>query len=488
MMEPNLREANDNRVVLRRRRWRERREDEAEEEDGVNAVAAAIEAAIDGANNNNDNEDDDDEDGVEDDDDDVIRDPAEIQRICNKVISVIQQREAFPTQIRDQTIVRYAQQFLDNVGTDVVNMITDTRTEEDGYNGFDSARDTEDEVATAIRELCPDDVLGQRHGPDDMYPIQCLMHIKALPFVPLFAQLAIELNSFEEDERGGLLSENTFSGDITLKCLAQNDTDNATTIDTTCLAVLVRLRQLGLLKKEDIQEYELVQELLFTCVPFPEHRFRFLTDWDPSALLYSNPEYRYLPLHFAAMPFSVAGFRAILDASIQYFPRFRGLLSLFQIDYENNTPFRLACKCTNSTRDIVMDVIENTLAQQYSSANTTRIPFDFGTALMSAASDARIHVDCLYFLARRQPTTMVNLVRRDYYERPSARPSSLSSSSSSNNGNITHRYDTHNPPRNERTIADRGDAPILGHETSTDNNEDNDVTIRRRSTRKRKRD
>ena len=481
MMEPNLREANDNRVVLRRRRWRERREDEAEEEDGVNAVAAAIEAAIDGANNNNDNEDDDDEDGVEDDDDDVIRDPAEIQRICNKVISVIQQREAFPTQIRDQTIVRYAQQFLDNVGTDVVNMITDTRTEEDGYNGFDSARDTEDEVATAIRELCPDDVLGQRHGPDDMYPIQCLMHIKALPFVPLFAQLAIELNSFEEDERGGLLSENTFSGDITLKCLAQNDTDNATTIDTTCLAVLVRLRQLELLKKEDIQEYEFVQELC-TCVPFPEHRFRFLTDWDPSSLLYSNPDFRYLPLHFADFP---TGFQPVLEASIRYFPRFRGVLSVFQIDNDNNTPFQLAC--INSTRDTVMDVIEQTLAHQYSSANTTRIPFDFGTAFMTAASDARIHVDCLYFLSKRQPNTMVNLLRRDIYERPSAMPSSLSTSSS-NNGNNNHRHDTHNPPLNERNIADSGDAPIIGDETSSDKNEDNVITIRRRSTRKRKRD
>ena len=482
-----------NRAVLRL--WRERREDEVEEEEEEeedNALAAAIEAIINGDNNsdNEDDNDDDDDDGV---DDDGIQDPAEIQRICNKVISVIQQRAAFPSKIRDRTIVRYAQEFLDNVGNDVKNMITDTRTEENGYDGFDSERDTEDEVATAIRVLCPDDVLGQRHEPDNMYPIQYLTHSKAWPFVPLFAQLAIELNSFEEEERGGLLSENTSTGEILLRRLvhsSQNrlqiidtaiDTTVDTTLDTTCLAILVRLRQLGLLKKEDIQEYELVQELC-TCVPFPEHRFRFLTDWDPSSLLYSNLEFRYLPLHFADY---LTGFQPVLEASIRYFPRFRGFLSVFQLDNDNSTPFQLAC--INSTRDIVMDVIEQTLAQQYSSANTTSIPFDFGTALITAAGDDRIHVDCVYFLSRRQPTTMVNMVRRDYYERPSAMPSSLLSSSS-NNGNITHRHDTHNPPRNERTIADQGDAPLLGREPATDNNEDNDIMIRRRSTRKRKRD
>ena len=495
------------------------------QEAGVNHIVGALDGILNGlreiiadddseeANEEHDDDDnDDDNDNDDDDDDDSILDPADIQRICNKVILVIQHREALPSRLRDRTIVKFAQQFLDNVGDDLLDMITDTRTDEAGYDGLDSDRDTEDEVVTAIRLICPE-VLVVEHGTDFMNPIHYLIgtrsddrctiyDTKAVSFVPLFAQLGIEFNLFEEWERGGLLVQ-LLTGRNVLQSLVEtspssHDERIHQRFDTIFLNVLDRLRQSGLFKKDDIDQYELV-DAVCSCETFPQQRFRYITDWDPLSLLSSNPHHRYSPLHKAAMCTSIFGFRDVFDASIRYFPSYRGFLSLFQMNNVNDTPFQLAC--TKFTRDKVMEVVEQTLVQHYSSANTI-IPFNFGTAFMNAAGDDRIHVDCLYFLSRRQPNAMVNMQERDYPEVPSSMPSSLSSSSS-NNGNNNHKNGTLNrhPGHNERNIADQGDAPTMGRDTTTDNNDDtvtlpnnntnintpNDVIIRRRSTRKRKR-
>ena len=70
-------------------------------------------------------DDEEQEDDVDDEDEVfVILDPAEQDRICKKVIAILQQRFAFPSQQRECKIVQFAQEFLDNVGHDIQTMIT----------------------------------------------------------------------------------------------------------------------------------------------------------------------------------------------------------------------------------------------------------------------------------------------------------------------------------------------------------------------------
>ena len=153
-------------------------------DDNVAAAAALAVAAIamdddDNDNNNNedaadDNDDDDDDDELllavnnfeqDDDDDDAeeeeeeeeegdfIYDPAEGKRICDETMSILKHRLDFSAGQRDKSIVRFAQQFIKNVKDDI--HYTFTAILEEGYDGLDSARDTEAEVETAIR-CCPE--------------------------------------------------------------------------------------------------------------------------------------------------------------------------------------------------------------------------------------------------------------------------------------------------------------------------------------------
>ena len=127
-------------------------------------------------------------------------------------------------------------------------MGTDTRTTVDeGYQGLDSDRDTEAEVkiVTIMLGFHPE-VLTQTAKRWNMVSIQCLPMIlddedicscntTAVSSVPLFAELAIKFNFFEEHDRGGLLIEdevgkNTFHYLVTVQRLT-NYTNNGKIIN-----------------------------------------------------------------------------------------------------------------------------------------------------------------------------------------------------------------------------------------------------------------
>merc|ERR1712032_1311773 len=69
-------------------------------------------------------------------------------------------------------------------------------------------------------------------------------------------------------------------------------------VDNFLLAEMMRLRQMGLFRKEDVQEYGLVW-LLCMKNYFAENRFQFLVEWNPTSLT-QNHRWEYLPLHNAA--------------------------------------------------------------------------------------------------------------------------------------------------------------------------------------------
>ena len=124
-------------------------------------------------------------------------------------------------------MVEFAQHFVKGIGDDIKDMVTDTRTVENGYPGLDSDRDTEAEVTTMLG-FYPE-ILTQTEDRWNMVPIQCLpmmidhdcrfvCNTKAVSFVHLFIELAMQFNSFEAQKRGGLLTEDE-DGDNTLTFL-----------------------------------------------------------------------------------------------------------------------------------------------------------------------------------------------------------------------------------------------------------------------------
>ena len=142
----------------------------------------------------------------------------------------------------------------------------------------------------------------------------CLCNPMAVSFVVLFAKLAIKFNSFDEEERGGLLT--TFFGDHnTLTRLVESfqksqDEVYNQHVDTKFLEVLVQLRRSGLFGKEDIQQYELVHRVCNESRYF--ERFQFLTNLDPLSLLQLN-NYGQLPLYYSCYTRSIQQFQVILD-------------------------------------------------------------------------------------------------------------------------------------------------------------------------------
>ena len=413
--------------------WRINFREIAEEMRRNNRAAAA--AANDDDEEEEDTDEDEDEDADEDDDDDDdddMFDPVEGEQICQEAMTLLQNRLNLPSRLRDRTMVRFAQQFINNVKDDIHKMLTDTRTVEEGYDGLDSERDTEEEVETAIR--CGPGVLAREEERFAMYPIRCLTtmqrldntqivsNVKAVAFVPLLARLAIELNlvSFEKTERGGLLVEDgegqTVLHDLVLSsnALTRDDDQHDHRVDTTFVAVLMRLRQTNLLSIGDIQHYELVHQLCGSDSHRALQRFRFLTEWYPLSLITRSGMYGRLPLngrlplHLSVCPkCCIAEFQLHLDALFRFFPRWKGITALFQKDAFGITSFEMAC--TTFTRSRVLDVVEEILVRYTATTPTVNI----GHALMMAATDNTISLDGVYFLMRRQPATMLSMLRRD---------------------------------------------------------------------------
>ena len=305
--------------------------------------------------------------------------------------------------------------FLDSLRRDILDMITDRRTDENGYRGLDSTRDTDAEVATMLRFFPMNLVSHIAIGPYNFYPLQCLLHLKcnfkAVPFVPILASVAIDLNLFEKNQRGGLLDEDPFGEGLNaLSVLATvSFLLDRRLRDVVMYRVLVRLRQLGLFVKEDIQQFKLVNTLC-KGIFFKEDTFQFLVQWDPSALLIED-ERGHLPLHWAATTSTnnYHKFRIVFESYITYYPLKVGIGCLFRTRFgrpREMTSIEIACRRnqTATVVDIVVDIVESIL-------NQAVIKLDMVEAMGMTAIDANIHVSGTYFLFRMNPTLFIeNLV------------------------------------------------------------------------------
>ncbi|OEU14838.1 hypothetical protein FRACYDRAFT_241395 [Fragilariopsis cylindrus CCMP1102] len=342
-----------------------------------------------------------------------------------KLISIAE-RKVTHTAHTTERIDGLVDYFLENLEGDVCDMFCS--------NDLDSSRDTEAEVEAIVRvfpNILSETVAVQIRGElCRFYPIQFLaftvddkdgiwvINEKTVSFVPIVARLAIEFGSFEEEERGGLL---LFNVDYFFECDSKCSVDsvlqgltNSVThsdpskasdqhhnefVDGKYLLVMEQLRQNGLLKKGDIQTYGLLNELCIQDVT-AEKRLQFLVEWDPTVLTHTNT-LRCIPLHIVAM-YSIVRFRLVFEYGIRYYPHKKGICLLFRKDDDDDTPFQLACGKFGYKE--VMKGIEDTLAR-YSDT-----PINISEALVMSAIDEDIHLDCVYFLLRREPDVLVKLL------------------------------------------------------------------------------
>ncbi|OEU23455.1 hypothetical protein FRACYDRAFT_216370 [Fragilariopsis cylindrus CCMP1102] len=177
-------------------------------------------------------------------------------------------------------------------------------------------------------------------------------------------------------------------------------------IDTKYLQVLIRLRRMGLLKKEDIQNYGLLH-ILCREDYFIEKRFRFLVEWDPSALTQTN-EYGWLPIHCTSAESSIRGLELAFENGILYFPKKKGINLLFREDKYGETPFQLACEKYKPKQ--VNEIVEDTLIRYITSFDNHASPLNIADALMMAALEENVHLDSVYTLIRRQPDILQKIL------------------------------------------------------------------------------
>ena len=461
-----------------------------------------------------------------------VEEEEEDRMAIQKLLSVLQQREDFPVRQRNK-IIELAHEFVNNLGADIKEMVTDQRPVADGYAGLDSNRDTRKEVETALRHY--PETLSEQGGRYNHFPIQCITILDrakrkwvcnpmAVSFVVLFAKLAIELNSFADEERGGLLARSRGDGGCnTLANLAQSshescDEEYHQLVDTQFLEVLVQLQRSGLFKREDIQQYELVHRVCKQRGYFAEKRFHCLTNWDPSSLVQLD-NFGRLPLYFGFATQTIRQFQVMLNCYFQYFTKEQVICCLFQQDNHGHTPFQRACKYLHKhkTDTLVHDVVEQSLGTARfssptatSSSSSSSSSLNIGTMLMMATRNNNISLDGWYYFIRKQPDTMLSMLRhrRRCDDTASVISSSLSSPSSlSNNNNntgtngrntgISHSSNNNNNNNNTGINDDSASIDRTNNTNNTnndddttlhnnDNNNDDDVVVRRRTARKRK--
>ena len=400
------------------------------------------------SDDNDDDDDDDDsdgggggdDDGDDDDDDDDDDEQLSVEEKRAKMASLLELYAQLPVLVRQQ-IDEQVDNALIHTKRTVQLLITDNNYTSDNYQGLDGDRDTQDEVETAVRffpgVLSTKDSYIDIDGEfsEGVYPIVkiarpfsldgcCLCNIKALPFLILLAQLGTEIGQFQEGERGGLIPTNYHDFNV-IQLLAhgidlsnKDTTEHQQLVHNLFRAVLQQLKDIGLIKKDDVLEHYLVR---LACRNdggnYTESRLRFFIDWDPACLTRPQKCTGYLPLHDIIALNGNTGiqwFQSVFKAGIMYFPKKKGMFLLFRTNIFGSTPFKNACK--QFGRNEVVKVVENTIVEYYSGNNNNNnntiniIPYNPVDAFLTAVSDENIHLDGAYFFLRRHPDILKKLV------------------------------------------------------------------------------
>lgn len=297
------------------------------------------------------------------------------------------------------------------------------------WHGLNSDIDTEDEAELAIR-LFPSILMEKQNvsplsSMNDCYPIYMLLSCsKAIPFIPLLAELGVELGSgrFVKEERGGLtcFMRNVIFNLIRNNVLRDNpDKEDSSSIklDELSATVMTRLKEKGLMKVIDIYEYDLIEILLFSPRRRNrrrklevKQRFRALVDLNPSILVDCGRGIclmrRYLHDFLSGTDgcevkerVSLPTFRMIFELGMSRFPKELGF-----VFYDTN--FKIACEVfgTETVSRIVDYELSTKIGEKKNSKCQINVAQDLSVA---AVSNSEISLDGVYTLLRRDPMIML---------------------------------------------------------------------------------
>jgi len=295
---------------------------------------------------------------------------------------VLQRRDEFPERIRiaiDEARERRKSSkkpkiFLAQVQNALADWIFEAAGEsgsgggKDGFasRGLDDRRDTRRQVEIALR--CFPEVLRQRRY--GLFPIMWLSKsIRSASFIPLFAKLGVELGIFQDCDRGGLVfganGMDVFSQLAASSCCRRRDVaeedederrenrregDDAShqrEVDVLFLGVYEELRAMNLMKRSDIRAFK-IMDILCRQKVFPERRFRYFVDWDPSVLLSDNnnnggggcdSSNKTVSIRLIKRFFDkkdISGLKMLFELAVRYYPVELGFLfdTMYSVDGE----------------------------------------------------------------------------------------------------------------------------------------------------------
>ena len=431
-----------------------------------------------------------------------------------KLLSILTQKSTLPPYVDskiNEELNAIAEEFLTKIRSAVADLLfeddVDTtalenkrrKQQQQKHNSIKTIVDKKDwyniekQYEKAIR-LFPDTLHEMRHG---YYPIQlmrtyvleetdatttsnCVYNLQLISLIPLVVRLGIELQQFDDHERGGLLLEDVDgAGDpiqytstlffiVTYFRSRENNEDSNKLVDEVFLSVWDRLRENNLFRKEDIKQLKMmvayfnaVTEIESSCF-FTVRKFRYLVDLDPMVLSVplDSRNGDWLPIHFCADSEhkTLEDFIGVVRAGLQYFPEKLGYVfttrtQRFEIhsnddddddeeetEYEIKvgTPFELACKVYGQPKvvEAVLKCLNDICCDSSLCTRTTDDPGNNTTdsentmaqnipasaLLLSTVTDASIHLDGLYLLLRKNPVDALlklqqHLLSTQYHER-----------------------------------------------------------------------
>ena len=306
----------------------------------------------------------------------------------------------------------------------------------DWWHGLNSDVDTEDQVEVVLRlfpALLSDKLkVSPLSSLNNCYPIYAqLVCSKAIPFIPLLAELGSDLGAFPNDERFGLTC---FMKNVLVHLVYNNllrDKRNERPpfehLDAMNRRILQRLKDHRLMQLTDIYDLDLVPLLLRRSMLIPmiqtKERLRFLLEWNPYLLKDCGHGKPLLQQHLPRLQDFIVNetschrkvcardferFQLLLDLGMAHFPQSLGFVF-------SNTSLELACELfgTQKVTTAIDEVIRKTLAQRNNSNETNHLANNnnnnnrLQTLLLAAAADPNISLDGVYTLFRSDPIALM---------------------------------------------------------------------------------
>ena len=300
------------------------------------------------------------------------------------------------------------------------------------WHGLNSDVDTEDQAEILIR-LFPT-ILSEKVKVSPLsslancYPIYVLLVCsKALPFIPLFAELGTELGVHRKEERAGLTC---FMRNVIVHLVhnnllrdKRNERPSFETLDAINAQILTRLKDKRLMVVRDIYDLDLVQLLLhrsmLISVIQTQRRLRFLLEWDPSLLRDYGTGGNLLGRHLRRLqecvvhktspsrkirPRDFERFRLLLELGMSHFPKSLGFVF-------HDESYKLACELfgTQKVTTTIDDELRTTVLQMNNTQdnNNTASNHALRALFLEVATNDKISLDGVYTLFRSDPIALL---------------------------------------------------------------------------------